>query len=127
MSDAGLLLLLAMLGLVAGSFLGSLVLRVPRGEPVILARSACPHCGRELTALELIPVASWIVQGGRCRSCGGALSLFYPAMELAACAIAIASGCLLHGLWIAAGCFAGWMILALAAWGLSNLVPGRRL
>jgi leader peptidase (prepilin peptidase)/N-methyltransferase len=121
------LLFLAMLGMVVGSFLGSLVLRVPRGEPLIFARSACPHCGRELTAIELIPVVSWVAQGRRCRTCGVALSGFYPAMEFAASAVAVVSGWLLPGLWIVAGCLAGWTILALAAWRLSNLGSGTRL
>jgi leader peptidase (prepilin peptidase)/N-methyltransferase len=118
---------LALLGTVVGSFLGVIVLRLPRGEPVVLARSACPHCGRELTAAELIPIVSWVIQGRRCRTCKAVLSGFYPAMELAAAAIAVVSGWLLHGLWIVAACVVGWTILALAAWRLSNLGTGTRL
>lgn len=121
------LLLLSILGLVVGSFLGVLVLRLPRHEPVIFARSACPYCGHELTAAELIPVISWIAQRRRCRSCKAKLSGFYPAMELAAAAIAVASGWLLPGFWIIAGCFTGWAILALAAWQFSNSGSGTRL
>src|SRR6478752_1170431 len=102
------LLLLFLLGLVVGSFLGVLVVRLPRREPVILARSACPHCGHELTATELIPVVSWLIQLRRCRTCKAKLSGFYPAIELAAAAIAIASGWLFSGFWIVAGCLAGW-------------------
>jgi prepilin signal peptidase PulO-like enzyme (type II secretory pathway) len=116
------LLLLLVLGLVVGSFVGVLVLRLPRHEPVVLARSACPYCGHELTAAELIPVISWIVQRRRCRTCSEKLSGFYPAMELAAAAVAVASGWLFSGMWIAAGCVAGWTILALVAWRFSN--PG---
>jgi prepilin signal peptidase PulO-like enzyme (type II secretory pathway) len=114
------LLLLLVLGLVVGSFLGVLVLRLPRHEPVILARSACPHCGHELTAAELIPVISWLIQRRRCRTCSVKLSGFYPAIELASAAIAVASGWLFSGVWIAAGCLIGWIILALVAWRLSN-------
>src|SRR6185437_435232 len=109
------LLLLFVLGLVVGSFLGVLVLRIPLREPVIFARSACPYCRRELTAVELIPVISWAVQRRRCRSCNAKLSSFYPAMELAAGAVAVVSGWLLSGFWVVAGCLAGWMVLAFAA------------
>jgi prepilin signal peptidase PulO-like enzyme (type II secretory pathway) len=121
------LLFLSVLGLVAGSFLGVLVLRLPRREPVILARSACPYCGHELTAAELIPVISWILQRRRCRTCKAKLSSFYPAIELAAALIAVASGWLLPGFWIVAGCLAGWTILAFAAWRFSNSGSGARL
>ena len=121
------LLLLFVLGLVVGSFLGVLVLRIPLGEPVIFSRSACPHCQHELTAMELIPVISWIVQRRRCRSCDAKISSFYPAMELAAAAIAVASGWLLPGFWIIAGCLAGWIVLALGAWQFSNSGSGARL
>jgi prepilin signal peptidase PulO-like enzyme (type II secretory pathway) len=121
------LLLLFVLGLVVGSFLGVLVLRIPLREPVILARSACPHCRRELTPVELIPVISWVIQRRRCRGCSAKLSSFYPAMELSAGAVAVVSGWLLSGFWIIAGCLAGWLVLALAAWQFSNSGSGTRL
>jgi prepilin signal peptidase PulO-like enzyme (type II secretory pathway) len=121
------LFLLAVFGLVIGSFLGLLVVRLPKGEPIIFARSACPHCRRELTAMDLIPVVSWLSQGGRCRTCGAGLSIFYPAVELAAAAIAVAAGWLLTGLWIIFGCIAGWAFLAFAAWRWSSLRSRVRL
>lgn len=121
------LLLLFLLGLVVGSFLGVLVLRLPLREPVVLARSACTHCRRELAAVELIPVISWVIQRRRCRSCSTKLSSFYPAMELSAGAIAVGSGWLLSGVWIIAGCLAGWTVLALAAWQFNNSGSGARL
>jgi leader peptidase (prepilin peptidase) / N-methyltransferase len=121
------LFLLAVLGLIVGSFLGLLALRVPRGEPVVVARSACPHCGHRLTAIELLPVASWIVQRRRCTVCGTRLSAFYPVVELAAAAIAVAAGLTLDGLWVVGGCAAGWMLLALAAWAWCRFHSGARL
>jgi leader peptidase (prepilin peptidase)/N-methyltransferase len=121
------LFLLAVLGLIVGSFLGSLVLRVPRGEPVVVARSACPHCGHRLTAIELVPVVSWIVQRRRCTVCGIRLSAFYPVVELAAAAIAVAAGLTLDGLWIIGGCVAGWMVLAVATWAWCRFYSGARL
>lgn len=44
--------------------------------------SHCPRCGVKLGALELLPVVGYAVLGGRCRRCGGRISVFYPAMEI---------------------------------------------
>jgi leader peptidase (prepilin peptidase)/N-methyltransferase len=52
-----------------GSFIATLVIRLPQGAPVLWARSACDHCGTVLRPLELIPVVSWAALGGRCRQC----------------------------------------------------------
>jgi leader peptidase (prepilin peptidase)/N-methyltransferase len=46
------------------------------------ARSECPKCGHVLSAVELIPVVSWIIQGGKCRHCGRAIHWRYPMIEL---------------------------------------------
>ena len=48
-----------------GSFLGVLILRLPDGRPVALARSACEQCGTRLAALELVPLLSYALQRGR--------------------------------------------------------------
>jgi prepilin signal peptidase PulO-like enzyme (type II secretory pathway) len=104
-SAAGLAAL-ALLGLLVGSFLATLAIRLPRGLPVIAARSACPNCGRRLSALELIPLASWLAQGRRCRGCRRPISGFYPMMEISAAAVA-----LLCGEWIS------WPLLPLALLG----------
>lgn len=60
-----------------GSFLGCAIYRVPRHISLIASRSACPSCGHVLTASELIPVASYLMQGGKCRECGVKLSPAY--------------------------------------------------
>ena len=52
------------------SFLGIVIWRLPRGESVVKGRSHCPACGRTLSAAELVPCLSFLVQGGRCRGCG---------------------------------------------------------
>lgn len=57
------------------------------GYHVMGGRSRCPHCRKELSALELIPLISFLIQKGRCRSCGVKLSLQYPLVELIAGAI----------------------------------------
>ena len=97
-----------------GSFLGVIVLRLPEGRGVVAGRSACPACGRALGAADLVPLASWALLRGRCRSCGAALGAFYPAIELAALAVALWSVAVLPG-WLAhAGALLGWTLLALA-------------
>lgn len=79
--------LAGILGLVFGSFLSALTWRLPRGDSVARGRSACPACGRRLTARDLVPVLSWLAARGRCRSCGARVSLRYPLIELAAAAL----------------------------------------
>ncbi|MBW3615461.1 MAG: prepilin peptidase [Actinobacteria bacterium] len=70
------------LGLIVGSFLNVVIHRVPRNESVVSPRSACPSCGTEITNRDNVPVLSWLVLRGRCRSCGEAISARYPLVEL---------------------------------------------
>lgn len=98
-----------------GSFLGVLVQRLPAGLPVVWARSACPHCGRQLSAVDLAPLASWLIQRGRCRYCTSPIGLFYPGIELAALGVALWAAMALPGpLLIWAGCMLGWALLGAA-------------
>lgn len=97
-----------------GSFLGVLIKRLPVGQPVVLARSACPHCHAALSPADLIPVISWIAARGRCRHCRERLGWFYPAVEIAALLVALWSLLVLPD-WLAwAGAGLGWTLLALA-------------
>jgi leader peptidase (prepilin peptidase)/N-methyltransferase len=70
-------------GLLLGSFFNVVGLRIPKGESIVKPRSHCPSCERTLTAWELIPVVSYVMQGGKCRGCGIKISPIYPLMELA--------------------------------------------
>lgn len=85
---------LFVLGLAAGSFLNVLTLRY-RPERGFFSRAAwggrsrCVHCKEMLTWYELIPLASFAVQGGKCRSCGARLSRQYPLVECATAALAV--------------------------------------
>lgn len=97
--------LAAGLGLLVGSFLNVVILRLPRrmewawkrdsreilGEPelydppppgIVVERSHCPHCGHQLSWYENIPVLSWLALRGKCRSCKAPISIQYPAVEL---------------------------------------------
>lgn len=74
------------------------LLEVPQGEraPIrkiglALPRSACPHCGHKISALENIPVISYLMLKGKCSSCGGSISPRYPLVEAATAVLALAT------------------------------------
>ncbi|TFW32471.1 prepilin peptidase [Massilia horti] len=91
-------------GLLIGSFLNVVIYRIPKmmqresdnyvahelGKELphtdrfnlAVPRSACPHCGHQITALENIPVISWLVLGGKCSACKAPIPARYPAIEL---------------------------------------------
>lgn len=87
---APLIVLSAVVGLLIGSFLNVVIYRVPRGESVVSPRSRCPGCGTEITARDNIPVLSWLILRGRCRTCGEPISARYPLVELLTGALFVA-------------------------------------
>jgi leader peptidase (prepilin peptidase)/N-methyltransferase len=74
-------------GLILGSFATVVAHRVPRGEPFVTGRSRCPDCGATIAAYDNIPILSWLLLRGRCRSCGERISVRYPLTELAMAAL----------------------------------------
>lgn len=68
-------------GLIVGSFLNVLVFRLNTGESAVRGRSRCFSCGRALQVVDLIPLFSFLIQRGRCRSCGSKISLQYLLVE----------------------------------------------
>lgn len=98
-----------------GSFLGVAVARLPARRSVIFGRSTCPECHHTLAAVDLIPILSWLLLRGRCRYCNRDIGAFYPAMELAATALAIWAAFIVSGWVFSATCVLGWMLVALAA------------
>ena len=90
------LVMAALLGLIFGSLASALSYRLPRGLPIVAARSRCSACNAPLGALDLVPVLSWAANRGRCRHCGAAVSWRYPAME-------IFTALLFAGAWLAGG------------------------
>ena len=93
------------LGLLVGSFLNVVILRLPKRlewdwkrdardilempelyDPpppgIVVERSHCPHCGHQLSWYENIPLLSWLALRGRCRKCKAPISIQYPAVEL---------------------------------------------
>lgn len=69
-------------GLVFGSFLHVVGCRVPINKSFIYSRSACSHCHHRLTAIELIPVLSYVKQKGQCMNCQTRISPLYILVEL---------------------------------------------
>jgi leader peptidase (prepilin peptidase) / N-methyltransferase len=96
-----------------GSFLGLLIQRLPEGSPIARGRSHCDACGATLQARDLVPILSWVMLGGRCRFCRRPLGWFYPGVELAVVAIALASVLIDHGSGAWLDCLFGWWLLAL--------------
>lgn len=96
--------LAGVLGLLIGSFLNVVIYRMPKmmqresdnyvahesGKPLpytdrfnlMVPRSACPHCGHQIRAIENIPVISYLFLGGKCVKCKAPISIRYPIVEL---------------------------------------------
>lgn len=72
----------ALFGLVTGSFLNVCIFRIPTQESIVFGRSHCMSCGSEIKPYDLIPVASYLILGGKCRSCKAHISAQYPIVEL---------------------------------------------
>lgn len=83
MTDTLLIAYLALVGAALGSFLNVCIYRWPAGESVIRPRSRCPGCENPIPWYDNVPVVSWLVLRGRCRTCGQSISVQYPAVELA--------------------------------------------
>ena len=76
-----------LLGLIVGSFANVCIHRLPRGRSVVWPGSACPSCDASIRWYDNLPVLSWILLAGRCRSCRAAIPPIYPAVEAASAVI----------------------------------------
>jgi leader peptidase (prepilin peptidase) / N-methyltransferase len=74
-------------GALIGSFLNVVVHRVPLGESLVSPGSRCPACGEPVRPYDNIPVVSWLLLRGRCRSCRARISPRYPLVELLTAAV----------------------------------------
>lgn len=81
-SAATILALLTCVGAVVGSFLTVVVARVPTGSSVVSPRSRCMACGASVRWFDNVPVLSWLVLQGRCRTCRAPIAVRYPLIEL---------------------------------------------
>jgi leader peptidase (prepilin peptidase) / N-methyltransferase len=68
-------------GLIVGSFLNVVIHRLPKDESLVVPRSRCPACQTPIRAVDNIPILSFILLRGRCRSCGNSISWRYPLVE----------------------------------------------
>lgn len=111
----------AILGAIVGSFLGAALERLPSGRSIVSGRSACDGCGKALTVVELVPVLSWMMQRGKCRSCGARIGGWQLACELGGAGIGVASLLLAREGLALAAMLLGWQLLLLGLLDLRHL------
>ncbi|MEL6874636.1 MAG: prepilin peptidase [Pseudomonadota bacterium] len=105
----------AIYGLVIGSFLATILVRWPAGQSVVSGRSRCDHCQTELGWPDLVPVVSYVLQSGKCRTCGERIAPEHPAIEITAAVIGALALALAPGVQGLLGAFLGWQLLLLGA------------
>jgi len=86
------LTLLAIFGLMIGSFLNVCISRLPAGESIVSPASRCPKCGKPIAWRDNIPVLGYLVLGGKCRNCRAPISPMYPAVEAVTAICFVAQG-----------------------------------
>lgn len=96
-------------GLIVGSFLNVCIHRLPLDESIVRPRSRCPHCRERIRATDNVPLISYLLLRGRCRSCGAQISARYPLVELSTGVIAVLS---LHAFGTGLEAFAAFVFLA---------------
>jgi leader peptidase (prepilin peptidase)/N-methyltransferase len=77
-------------GLIIGSFMNVVAYRLPRGESVVFPASHCPSCDTPIKPYDNVPVLSWLVLRGRCRSCHSSISARYPIVEAVTAGLLVA-------------------------------------
>ncbi len=97
-----------------GSFISAIGDRLPQGRAVILDRSRCESCAKQLRWHELIPIWSWIVQAGTCRHCGARIGWAVLCAELCALGLAVWALLVLPSAALLPGVVFGWTLLLLA-------------
>jgi leader peptidase (prepilin peptidase) / N-methyltransferase len=121
---------MALLGLIAGSFLSVVAHRVPIGESIVAPRSRCPSCGTQIAAYDNVPLFSYLALRGRCRHCDASVPATYPLLEIGLAAVFV--GILLRypddGIAIALGACLAATLAAITLTDLEHrLIPNRIL
>ena len=96
MEPGALLAVLAILGLMVGSFLNVCIGRLPAGQSIVSPPSRCPRCNTPIAWFDNVPVLSYLILGGKCRKCRAPISLRYPLIEITTSACFVLQG-LVHG------------------------------
>jgi leader peptidase (prepilin peptidase)/N-methyltransferase len=84
-------------GLLIGSFFNVVIYRMPLGKSVVWPPSQCTRCGYRIPFYENIPVLSWLLLRGKCKSCGDTISIQYPLIEAFTGCVAAMVGAYLLG------------------------------
>lgn len=105
---------LAILGAIWGSFVAALFVRWPRGESIMHGRSHCDACGKTLQAHELVPLLSYLIQRGKCRSCAEPIAPSNPLIEFSSTCLGLAAALLFAGYASLAAALFFWLLLPLA-------------
>lgn len=74
-------ILIFIIGITFGSFLNVIIFRVPNEESIASSPSACQGCGHRLTAIDMVPIFSYVFLRGKCRHCKAKISPQYPIVE----------------------------------------------
>src|SRR3954452_16886769 len=125
--DAMLAAFAVLPGLAVGSFLNVVAVRLPEHRSIVLPRSACGACATPIAWYDNVPLVSYAVLRGRCRSCASRIGLMYPVVELATAGLL--AGCLfafgfsLHA--AAAAVFCGALVVVTATDLTHRIVPNR--
>ena len=89
---AAYLCLLALFGLVIGSFLNVVIVRMPDQQSIVSPPSKCPQCGNPIASRDNIPVISWLLLRGKCRHCAKPIPIGYPLVEAGNALLWVAAG-----------------------------------
>lgn len=115
---------LVFVALVTGSFINLAADRLPRGESVVRPRSHCRACGRQLNPIDLLPVAGYLLRGGRCATCGSQIGKSAPIVEALSGTSMLASIAWL-GVW--PGALVGLMAVLVLGTALVGFATRRRM
>lgn len=117
----------AVLGLLLGSFANVVIARVPDGSSVVRPASACPACDVPIAPRDNVPVVSWLLLRGRCRTCGAAISAQYPLVEVTCAVVFAAIGWRIGLDWaLPAFLLFGWLLIVLAVIDMqTRRIPNR--